>query len=87
MLASIVGGALGPWATGTLYDTEGTYAPGFWIGVGLIALSVVAVWWAVPAQGVRRGKAGAPAARQAAAPIRPWAKGRARASARPTHPP
>src|SRR5262245_26186553 len=31
MLASIVGGALGPWATGALYDAEGTYAPAFWI--------------------------------------------------------
>jgi MFS family permease len=48
MLASIVGGALGPWATGALYDAQGTYALAFWICVGLIALSVVAVWRAAP---------------------------------------
>jgi len=48
MLAAIIGGALGPWATGALYDMQGTYAFAFWICVGLIALSVLALWRAAP---------------------------------------
>jgi MFS family permease len=48
MLAAIAGGALGPWATGVLYDAQGSYAIAFWICVGLSGLSVVAVWLAAP---------------------------------------
>jgi MFS family permease len=48
MLAAIVGGAAGPWATGVLYDAQGSYAPAFWICVGLSALSAIAVWRAAP---------------------------------------
>ena len=48
MLAAIVGGALGPWVTGALYDMQGTYAFAFWICMGLIALSVLALWRAAP---------------------------------------
>jgi MFS family permease len=48
MLAAIFGGALGPWATGALYDTQGTYALAFWICIGLSALAVVAIWRAAP---------------------------------------
>lgn len=48
MLAAIAGGALGPWATGALYDAQGSYAAAFWICVGLSALSAVAVWLAAP---------------------------------------
>ena len=48
MLAAIAGGALGPWATGVLYDAQGSYAMAFWICVGLSGLSVVAVWLAAP---------------------------------------
>ena len=40
MLAAIAGGALGPWATGALYDAHGSYAEAFWICVGLSGLSV-----------------------------------------------
>jgi MFS family permease len=48
MLAAICGGALGPWATGALYDAQGSYALAFWICVALSALSVLAVWLAAP---------------------------------------
>jgi MFS family permease len=48
MLAAIIGGALGPWATGALYDAHGSYAEAFWICVGLSCLSVVALWLAAP---------------------------------------
>jgi len=48
MLAAIIGGALGPWATGALYDMQGTYAFAFWLCVGLISLSVLALWRAAP---------------------------------------
>jgi MFS family permease len=48
MLAAIAGGALGPWATGALYDAQGSYAVAFWICVGLSGLSAVAVWLAAP---------------------------------------
>jgi heme exporter protein D len=34
--------------TGALYDMQGTYAFAFWICVGLIALSVLALWRAAP---------------------------------------
>src|SRR5262249_4060035 len=44
----MAGGALGHWATGALYDMQGTYASAFWICVGLIALSVLALWRAAP---------------------------------------
>ena len=48
MLAAITGGALGPWATGALYDAQGSYAQAFWICVALCGLSVVALWRAAP---------------------------------------
>jgi MFS family permease len=48
MLAAIFGGALGPWATGALYDAQGNYALAFWICIGLNALAVLAIWRAAP---------------------------------------
>ncbi len=48
MLAAIFGGAVGPWATGALYDAQGTYALAFWICVGLSVFSAIAVWRAAP---------------------------------------
>jgi MFS family permease len=48
MLAAIVGGAAGPWATGALYDVTGSYAPAFSIAVAGSALSAVAIWLAAP---------------------------------------
>ena len=48
MLASICGGAAGPWLTGTLYDLTGSYASAFWIAIGVSVLGAVAVWIAAP---------------------------------------
>lgn len=47
-LASGAGAALGPWLTGVLYDRTGSYAPAFWLALGLSLLSLVAVWLAAP---------------------------------------
>ena len=48
MLASIVGGAAGPWATGVMYDATGSYTVAFGIAIGCSALSAVTIWAAAP---------------------------------------
>ena len=48
MLASIAGGAVGPWVTGALYDATGSYALAFWIAIAGCVLSTVAIWFAAP---------------------------------------
>jgi MFS family permease len=48
MLASIAGGAVGPWLTGALYDSTGSYTVAFWIAIAGCALSTVAIWRAAP---------------------------------------
>jgi MFS family permease len=48
MLASMLGGAAGPWVTGTLHDATGGYAPAFAIAIGCCALSALAIWLAAP---------------------------------------
>jgi len=48
MLASIAGGAAGPWVTGALHDATGSYALGFSIAMGCSALSALAIWVAAP---------------------------------------
>ena len=48
MLAAIGGGAVGPWVTGLLHDTTGSYTLAFWIAIGCSALSAVAIWLAAP---------------------------------------
>src|SRR5262245_62005148 len=48
MLASIAGGAGGPWLTGALHDATGSYALAFWIAIGCSALSAMAIWVAAP---------------------------------------
>ena len=60
MLASILGGAAGPWVTGALHDATGGYAPAFWIAIACCAVSVLAIWRAAP------GKVRAVAGRKAA---------------------
>jgi MFS family permease len=50
MLASIVGGAAGPWLTGALHDATGSYTLAFWIAIGCSALSALAIWRAGPRQ-------------------------------------
>jgi MFS family permease len=48
MLAAIIGGAAGPWITGLLRDTTGSYSPAFWIAIGASAMSAGAIWLAAP---------------------------------------
>jgi MFS family permease len=48
MLASIVGGAAGPWVTGALYDATGSYTLAFSLAIGASAFSALAIWLAAP---------------------------------------
>jgi len=48
MLASIAGGAAGPWLTGALHDATGSYTLAFWIAMACSGLSAVAIWLAAP---------------------------------------
>jgi cyanate permease len=48
MLAAIMGGALGPWIAGVLYDATGSYAPAFLAAVGVSGFSALAIWRAAP---------------------------------------
>jgi MFS family permease len=48
MLASIAGGAVGPWLTGTLHDAIGSYKAAFWIAIAVSLLSAVSIWIAAP---------------------------------------
>jgi MFS family permease len=48
MLASIAGGAAGPWLTGVVHDATGTYTVAWWLAIGSSALSIVAIWLAAP---------------------------------------
>src|SRR3989441_7177517 len=43
-LASIVGGAIGPWAAGALHDRTGRYVLAFWLAIGASVVSAVAMW-------------------------------------------
>jgi MFS family permease len=47
-LAAILGGALGPWVAGALYDRTGGYTLAFWIALGGSAVSAGAMWLAAP---------------------------------------
>jgi len=48
MLASIAGGAAGPWVAGVLHDTTGSYALAFWMAIAASLLSAIAIWIAAP---------------------------------------
>jgi MFS family permease len=48
MLSAITGGALGPWATGVLFDTQGDYTLAFSIGIAVSLVSILAIWRAAP---------------------------------------
>lgn len=47
-IASILGGASGPWLTGVIHDATGSYAPAFTLAMGMCCVSAVAVWMAAP---------------------------------------
>jgi MFS family permease len=48
MLASIGGGAAGPWLAGALHDTTGNYTIAYWMAIGCNLLSTIAIWFAAP---------------------------------------
>jgi MFS family permease len=48
MLASIGGGAVGPWLTGVLHDVTGSYTIAFWIAIVGSLFSATAIWIAAP---------------------------------------
>jgi MFS family permease len=48
MLASIAGGAAGPWLTGALHAATGSYAPAFAVAIAGCAVSTLAIWLAAP---------------------------------------
>jgi MFS family permease len=47
-LASIFGGAIGPWVAGALHDRTGSYVLAFWIAIAVSAVSAAAIWLAAP---------------------------------------
>jgi MFS family permease len=48
MLASIGGGAAGPWLAGALHDATGSYTIAYWIAICCSLLSAIAIWFAAP---------------------------------------
>jgi MFS family permease len=48
MLASIAGGAAGPWVTGVVPHATGTYTGAWWLAIGSSVLSIAAIWLAAP---------------------------------------
>jgi MFS family permease len=47
-VAAGLGTGLGPWLTGRLHDTTGSYAAAFWIAIACSAVSAGAMWMAAP---------------------------------------
>ncbi|WP_373086287.1 MFS transporter [Sneathiella sp.] len=45
---ALIGGAVGPWVTGLLYDITGNYHIAFYSLIGLSSLSILSVWLAAP---------------------------------------
>jgi MFS family permease len=48
MLASIVGGAAGPWVTGLVHDATGGYTAAWWVAIAGCVISATAIWLAGP---------------------------------------
>jgi MFS family permease len=48
VVATMLGGAAGPWVTGVLHDTTGSYAPAFVIAIICCLVSSLAIWFAAP---------------------------------------
>jgi MFS family permease len=47
-VASIAGGAAGPWLAGVIHDASGSYRPAFLAAIGCSLLSAIAIWMASP---------------------------------------
>ena len=50
-LAAILGGAIGPWMAGALYDRTGDYVLAFWLAIAASGVSAAAIWLAAPRKG------------------------------------
>jgi MFS family permease len=48
MLTALAGGALGPWATGVLFDVTGDYTAAFAVAIAVSLLSSIAIFQAAP---------------------------------------
>jgi len=48
VFAAVLGGAAGPWIAGIVHDRTGSYAPSFWLAIGLSLFSAAAIWAAAP---------------------------------------
>jgi MFS family permease len=48
MLASLAGGAAGPWVTGVLHDLYGSYTVAFVVGIGVSVVGATTIWLAAP---------------------------------------
>jgi MFS family permease len=53
MLGAVIGGAVGPWVTGLIYDYAGSYNLGFLLALAISVVSAVAIFLAAPGK-VRR---------------------------------
>ncbi len=47
-VASVCGGAAGPWVSGVVHDITGSYGPAFVLAMGCSIVSAVAIWIAAP---------------------------------------
>lgn len=47
-LAASLGAAGGPWLTGVIYDSTGSYAPAFWLCAAVSLFSILCAWQAAP---------------------------------------
>ncbi len=47
-LLALMGGGIGPWVTGYLYDMTGDYRAGFLVALAVCALSILGVWKTAP---------------------------------------
>ncbi len=47
-LIALMGGGVGPWVTGYLYDVYGNYRIAFWLAFGICLISILSVWMTAP---------------------------------------
>ena len=47
-ISAATGASSGPWVTGKIFDTYGSYDPAFFIGLGACLFSILCVWFAAP---------------------------------------
>ncbi|MCG8492480.1 MAG: MFS transporter [Sneathiellales bacterium] len=47
-LLALVGGGVGPWVTGYLYDLNGDYKMAFWLAFAVCMVSIFSVWMTAP---------------------------------------